>query len=174
MDEFDMPNLGKMHYFFSIEVVQSSVEIFIGQRKYAQEVLEKFQMNDCNFVQNPIVPCCKLTKDEERVRVDSTLYKQIVGSLMSLSATRPNMMFVVSLISRFMEAPTKLHLQTAKRMLRFLKGTVDYGVFYKKGKGNQLIGFSDSDYARDLEDGKSTSGQVFMLSLGAVPWSSKK
>ncbi|CAL9019313.1 unnamed protein product, partial [Prunus brigantina] len=67
-------------------------------------------MNDCNYVQNPIVPCCKLTKDEEGVRVDNILYKQIVGSLMYLSTTRPNMMFVVSLINRFMEAPTKHHL----------------------------------------------------------------
>lgn len=131
-------------------------------------------MNDCNSVQNPIVPGCKLTKDEEGVKVDSTLYKQIVGSLMYLSATRPDMMFMISLISRFMEAPTELHLQTAKRVLRYLKGTADYGVFYKKGKGNQLIGFSDSDYAGDLEDRKSTSSQVFMLSSGAVSWSSKK
>ncbi|BBH02476.1 hypothetical protein Prudu_013039 [Prunus dulcis] len=124
-------------------MVQSSAGFCIGQRKYAQEVLEKFQMNDCNSIQNPIFPCCKLTKDEEGVRVDNTLYKQIVGNLMYLSATR--------LISH-----------SAKHDVC---GTVDYGVFYKKGKGNQLIGFSDSDYARDLEDRKSTSGQFFMLSL---------
>ncbi|XP_034197107.1 secreted RxLR effector protein 161-like [Prunus dulcis] len=69
---------------------------------------------------------------------------------------------------------TELHYQAAKRVLRYLKGTVDYGLFYKKGKSNELVGFSDSDYAGDLEDRKSTSGHVFMLSSGAVSWSSKK
>lgn len=113
MDEFDMTNLGKMRYFVCIEVVQSPTGIFIGQRKYAQEILERFQMNDCNFVQNPIVPNCKLTKDEG-VRINSTFYKQIVGNLMYLSATQLDMMFVVSHISKFMKALTELHLQATK------------------------------------------------------------
>lgn len=84
------------------------------------------------------------------------------------------MMFVVSLISRFMENPTQLHLQAAKRVLRYLKGTTDFGIFYRKGGDDELIGYSDSDYAGDLEDRKSTSGYVFLLSSGAVSWSSKK
>ena len=73
-----------------------------------------------------------------------------------------------------METPTTLHLQAAKRVLRYLKGTADYGLFYKRGESGKLVGFSDSDYAGDLEDKKSTSGQVFLLSSGAVSWSSKK
>lgn len=87
---------------------------------------------------------------------------------MYLSATQAYMMYVVSLLSRFMEEPIELHYQVAKRVLRYLKGTVDYGLFYKKDESNELVGFSDSDYDGDLEDRKSTSGHVFMLSSGVV------
>ncbi|KAL6311202.1 hypothetical protein AAG906_000351 [Vitis piasezkii] len=148
--------------------------IFINQKKYTQEVLERFSMDKCNPVHNPMVPGFKLTKNGDGVRVDSTFYKKIVGSLMYLTATRPDVMFVVSLISRFMDCPTELHLQSAKRILRYLKGTIDFGVFYKKGGNEELIAYTDSDYAGDLDDRKSTSGYVFMLSSGAVSWSSKK
>ncbi|XP_038704736.1 secreted RxLR effector protein 161-like [Tripterygium wilfordii] len=93
---------------------------------------------------------------------------------MYLKATRPDIAFSVSLISRYMENPTQLHLQAAKRILRYLKGTIDFGVLYSKGGGSNLIAYADSDYAGDLEDMKSTSGYVFMLGSGAVSWSSKK
>lgn len=87
MSEFDMTDLGNMRYFLGIEVVQSSSGIFISQKRYAQEVLERFQMSNCNPVQNPIVPGFKITRDAEEERFDSTYYKQIVGSLMYLSTT---------------------------------------------------------------------------------------
>lgn len=102
-----------------------------------------------------------------------------MGSLMYLTAIRPDMMFVVSLISRYMENPTELHLQAAKKVLRYLKGTTGFGIFYKKGGDDgiffergggddELIAYTDSDYAGDLEDRKSTSSYVFLLSSGAI------
>jgi len=100
MSEFEMTDLGKMKYFLGIEVLQKLDGVFIGQRKYAQEVLDRFKMDQCNPVKNPVVPEHKLSKDEDGERVDSTLYKQIVGSLMYLTATRPDITFIVSLISR--------------------------------------------------------------------------
>ena len=84
------------------------------------------------------------------------------------------MMFVVSLISRYMENPTKLHLQAAKRVLRYLKGTTEFGIFYKKRGDDELAAYTDNDYAGDLEGRKSTSGYVFLLSSRAVSWSSRK
>ncbi|XP_070668933.1 secreted RxLR effector protein 161-like [Malus domestica] len=142
--------------------------------EYAQEVLERFSIDQFNPVHNPIVPGSKLTRDENGVRVDETFYKQIVGSLMYLTATRPDLMFVVSLVNRYMERPTETHLQTAKRVLRYVKGTVNFGVFYKEGGTEELVGYTDSDYVDDQNDRKSTFGYVFTLSLGAVSWSLKK
>ena len=121
-----------------------------------------------------MVPGFKLTKDEGGVEVDSTVYKQMVGSLMYLTATRPDLMFIVSLISRYMERPTESHLLAAKTALRYIKGTVSLGMFYKKGGSEKLVGYTDSDYAGDQDDRKSTSGYVFLMSSGAISWSSKK
>ncbi|KAM1556843.1 hypothetical protein PS2_040150 [Malus domestica] len=174
MVEFDMTDLGKMRYFLGIEVIQGSEGIFISQRKYAQEILERFNMDQCNPVLNPIVPGLKLTKDEGGIEVDGTVYKQMVGSLMYLTATRPDLMFVVSLISRYMERPTEVHMQAVKRVLRYIKGTTDLGILYKEGGTEEVIGYTDSDYAGDQDDRKSTSGYVFIISSGAVSWSSKK
>ncbi|XP_031285747.1 uncharacterized protein LOC116144434 [Pistacia vera] len=172
-----MTDLGKMHYFLSIEVKQIVSGIFIRQKKYAQEVLERFQMGNCNSVQTSIVPGTKLTKDVDGIKVDSTHFKHIVWSLMYLTTTRPDLMFVVSLISRFMESPTELHFQAAKRVLRYLKGIVDsthfkqsFGLLYKRKSEANLVGYSDSDYGGDLEDRKSTLGYVFMFSSVAVAW----
>ena len=154
MVEFDMTDLGKMSYFLGIEVLQKTDGILISQRKYVQEVLERFNMEQCNPVHNPVVSGFKLVKDEDGVRIDSTLYKQMVGSLMYLTTTRPDLMFIVSLISRYMERPTKIHLQTAKKVLRYLKGTLNFGMFYKKGGKEELVGYTDSDYAEDQDDRK--------------------
>ncbi|GKV33525.1 hypothetical protein SLEP1_g42028 [Rubroshorea leprosula] len=138
------------------------------------EVLDRFQMKNCNSVTTPVDKGVKLVKDPGGKSVDSKLYKQIVGSLMYLTATRSDIMNGVSLISRYMEHPKELHLQTAKRILRYLCGTADFGLFYKKADQTDLAGFTDSDYAGDLDDRKSTSGFVFMLGSGAISWSSKK
>ncbi|GKU96244.1 hypothetical protein SLEP1_g9499 [Rubroshorea leprosula] len=139
-----------------------------------KKVLDRFQMKNCNSVTTPIHKGVKLMKDPGGRSVDNKLYKQIVGSLMYLIATRLDVMHGVSLISRYMEHPKELHLQTAKRILRYLCGTIDFGLFYKKGDQIDLAGLIDNDYSGDLDDKKSTSWFVFMLGSGAISWSSKK
>ena len=171
--EFDMTDSGQIKFFLGIEVIQRLDNIFKCQRKYAAEVLNRLGIENYNSICNPIVPGQKIGKDENGAKVDVTLYKKIVGSLMYLTATRPDLMFVVSLISPFMACPIQ-HLTAAKMVLRYLKGTIDYGVFYRMGGVGDLIGFSDSDYAGDMEDSKGTSGYVFMMSGGAVAWCSRK
>ena len=173
--EFDMSDLGRMKYFLGIEVVQTANAIFICQQKYAHEVLERFGMGQSNAVANPMVPGCKLSKEGNGdSKVDATEYKRLVGSLLYLTATRPDIMYSVGMISRYMDQPTEMHLQSAKRILRYIRGTADLGISYKRGGEGSLIAFADSDYAGDVDDRRSTSGYVFMLGTGAVSWSSKK
>ncbi|PNX67455.1 copia-type polyprotein, partial [Trifolium pratense] len=131
-------------------------------------------MNDCNSLSNPKVPGSKLQKDETGQASNSTLYKQMVGCLMYLLATRPDLAFSVCLVARYMERPTEIHMAAVKRILRYLKGTVSYGLWYERGKGDELVGWSDSDYAGDIDDRRSTFGYVFMIGTKAVSWSSKK
>ncbi|XP_075664017.1 secreted RxLR effector protein 161-like [Castanea sativa] len=131
-------------------------------------------MKDCNPVNTPSEFGMKLSKDDGGKKVDNTLYKQIVGSLMYLTATRLDIMYVVSVFSKYIECPTEIHLLPAKRILRYLQGTKEFGLFLKKGEKSDLFGFTDSDYAGDSDDRKSTFGYVFMLGTGAVSWSSKK
>eukprot|EP00268_Persea_americana_P068892 TRINITY_DN9688_c0_g1_i1.p1 TRINITY_DN9688_c0_g1~~TRINITY_DN9688_c0_g1_i1.p1 ORF type:complete len:612 (-),score=107.26 TRINITY_DN9688_c0_g1_i1:387-2222(-) len=174
MTEFDMTDLGLMRYFLGIEVVQGAAGNFLYQKKYMLEILDKFEMKGCNSVGTPSSQDLMLTQKCSGKKVDATLYKQIVGSLMYLTATRPDIMHAVSLVSRYMESPTEVHLHAAKRILRYLSGTIDYGLFYKRGVKSGLFGFSDSDYAGDPNDPKSTSGYVFLMGSAAVSWSSKK
>lgn len=128
---FDMTDLGRMRYFLGVKVVQSEKGVFISQSKYAREIHERFGMENSKPVQSPIAPGNKLYKEGNRKVVDATNYKQMVGSLIYLTATRPDLMFAVCLISRYMEKPIELHLQAAKRILRYVKGTVELGIHYK-------------------------------------------
>ena len=157
MKEFDMTDLGLMHYFLGIEVVQSFDGIFISHKKYALKILDRFKMKNCNSVSTPTDLTLKLIKDDAGKKVNATLYKQIVRSLIYLTSTWLDIMNVVSLISRYMECPTETHLLVAKRIFRYLKGTADYGILYKRDRNSSLIGFSDSDYAGDIDDRKSVT-----------------
>lgn len=171
-NEFEMTDMGKMKFFLGVEVDQREDGIHISQKKYAKEVLERFNMQDCNSVKNPIVPGTVISTHGSREE-DATAYKQLVGCLMYLTVTRPDLMFVVCLISRFMADPKEEHMMIAKRVLRYLRGTLDYGIFYEIFSVMQLLGFTDSDYARDVNDRKSTSGYVFLMNGAAICWSSR-
>ncbi|PNX86621.1 copia-type polyprotein [Trifolium pratense] len=175
-DKFAILDLGKMKYFLGVEVNQSEQGIFIHQQKYGTEILKRFGMEECNKACSPIVTRCKLVKDENGKTIDATTYKQIIGCLMYLLATRPDLTFAVCLAARYMERPTEMHLAAVKRIMRYLKGTLKFGVMYKCKKVNNLTlqGWSDSDYAGDHDDRKSTSGYVFTLGESAICWSSKK
>lgn len=129
ISKLDMSDLGKMKHFLGIEVKWCLNGIFICQRRYACEVSTRFGMVDINAVKNPIMSGSKLCKDEGGVRVDETLFKQVVGSLMYLTVTRSDLMYVISLISRFMSNPTMSHWLAAIKILRYLKDTTDLGIF---------------------------------------------
>eukprot|EP00253_Pinus_taeda_P005715 PITA_05715 len=125
-EEFEMTDMGLLRYFLGIEVDQNENGIFISQARYVNEVLGIFNMQECKVAITPTVMGLKLSKEDNNKEFNPSLYKSIVGSLMYLTATRPDIMFVVSLISRFMERPKEAHWQVAKRILRYVKGAISW------------------------------------------------
>eukprot|EP00253_Pinus_taeda_P016228 PITA_16228 len=122
----------------------------------------------------PTVMGLKLSKEDNNKDFDHSFYKSIVGSLMYLTVTRPDIMHVVSLISRFMVRPKEAHWQEAKRIVRYVKGTKRFGILYTASECSDLIGYTDSDWPGSVDDRKSTSGYVFHMGSGAISWASKK
>lgn len=144
-EELEMTDMGLLRYFLGIEVEQNGNGIFISQAKYVTEVLERFNMQESKAAITPTVMGLKLSKEDNNKEVDPSLYKSIVGSLMYLTTTRPDIMHAVSLISRFMERPKEVHWQVAKRILRYVKGTKRFGILYTTSECSDLIGYTDSD-----------------------------
>jgi hypothetical protein len=172
--EFEMTDLGLMNYFLGIEVTQNDKGIFICQSKYARDVLKRFRMINCSPVSTPVAVGTKLSREQNEMDFDSTIFRKLVGSLMYLTATRPDIMYGVSLISRFMDTPKNSHWQAGKRLLRYIAGTMNHGILYSTSNNLQLVGYTDSDFAGSIDDRKSTSGYAFHLGTGVVAWASKK
>jgi hypothetical protein len=131
-------------------------------------------MEECNPTETPIPLGTKLSKKDEGPTVDSTLYKSLVGSLLYLTTTRPDIMYAANLVSRFMESPKDSHWKMAKRIPRYVAGTLNFGLWYTKSNSNQLSRYTDSDFAGSLDDMKITSGHVFQLGMNLISWASKK
>eukprot|EP00253_Pinus_taeda_P015708 PITA_15708 len=129
-------------------------------------------MQDCKPATTPMEPRLKLSAQSSSPLVDETLFRQLVGSLIYLTATRPDISFAMSYISRFMSAPKADHWITAKRVLRYVRGTPDYGLIYTRSSDPILNGYTDSDWAGSVDDRKSTTGYVFSLGSGVVTWTS--
>eukprot|EP00253_Pinus_taeda_P014116 PITA_14116 len=173
-EEFEMTDMGLLRYFLGIEVDQNENGIFISQAKYVNEVLGRFNMQEYKAAINPTVMGLKLSKEDSNKDFDPSLYKSIVGSLMYLTATRPDIMFAVSLISRFMERPKEAHWQAAKIIMRYVRGTKNFGMLYNVSEHSDLVGYTNSDWAGSVDDRKSTSDYVFHMGSGAISWASKK
>ncbi|KAJ0735424.1 putative RNA-directed DNA polymerase [Helianthus annuus] len=131
-------------------------------------------MEECHEINTPMEYGLKLSKNDPSEEVNPNLYRKLVGSLMYLTNTRPDIMFAVNKISQFMEYPRRNHWEAGKRILRYIKGTVNHGIVYSKGSKGKLVAFSDSDYAGSIDDSKSTSGYVFNFGSGAIAWQSRK
>ncbi|KAM3271852.1 hypothetical protein ACQJBY_042201 [Aegilops geniculata] len=130
-------------------------------------------MSDCNSCNTPMENRLKLKKNTGEV-VDSTEYRSLIGSLRYLVNTRPDISYAVGILSRFMESPGKEHWVAVKQLLRYIRGTLGLGCFFRKGEKDVLTGYSDSDHAGDLNDRKSTTGVVFFLGSGVITWTSQK
>jgi len=155
-NEFEMIDLGLLRYFLGIEVKQTENGIFISQAKYVAKILERFKMQNNKYAPTPTIMGLKLSKEYCSDNANLTLYKSMIDSMMYLTATRPNIMYAVSLVSRFMETPKETHWQATKRILRYDNGTKKYGILYKATSDFRLFGYTDNDWARSVDDKRST------------------
>ena len=143
--EFEMKDLRALHFFLGLEVWQESDEIFLGQGKYIEETLQRFGMMDCKSMPTPMVANLKLLNETSSDRVDSTIYRKMIGSLMYLTNTRLDICFADNTLSQFMVEPRRVHWIAAKHILRYLKGTVEYGLKYRSDHEVNLEGYTDAD-----------------------------
>lgn len=159
--------------FLGIEIQRlDDGSIFLNQKAYARKVLNKFSMIDCNAVATPADSNQVLEKFEDS-EIANYPYRQLVGSLMYLAiATRPDIAFAIGKVSRFLERPTQAHVVAAKRILKYIKGTISHGILYDSYGENRIDGYSDADYAGDVTSRKSTSGYAFVIGNGVVSWGS--
>ena len=172
---FKMSDLGELSYYLGIEVQQKGSMITLFQASYAKKLLQKAEMEDCNPCAVPMEPRLKLSKTGEGKPVDETFYRSMVGSLRYLVHTRPDITFAVGYVSRFMEKPTSEHLAAVKHLLRYIAGTLNFGVSYERGAGTpKLLGYSDADLAGDVDDRKSTTGMIYFLGQSPISWQSQK
>lgn len=174
--QFKIKDMGKLHYFLGVKVVQDEAGVWIGQPAYAESILQRFGMDHAKPVNTPVETSSNLVKSMEGCdNTDPQEYQSAVGSLLYLSTrTRPDITYAVSNVARFCGAPSKQHWTAVKRILRYLKGTQGLGLLYTKDGPQECIGYSDSDWAGDIGDRKSTSGYMFQMSGAAVTWRSKK
>ncbi|KZV46985.1 hypothetical protein F511_15782 [Dorcoceras hygrometricum] len=173
-DKFEMSMMGELTFFLGLQVRQLENGIFINQAKYTKELLKKFGMENSSAAATPMSSTIKMDKDEAGTAIEVSLYRGIIGSLLYLTSSRPDVMFAVCMCARFQAEPKKSHYIDVKRILKYLKGTSNVGLWYPKDSGFELIGYSDVDYAGCRIDRKSTSGTCQFLGDRLISWFSKK
>jgi len=158
---FEMKDLGELSHFLGFEVSSLKGGIFVSQQSYAKKLVGRFGLNQSKWCSTPLDTNIKLRREEGKLLPDPRPYRALVGSLIYLTITGPDIAFSVGLVSRYMQAPRKPHLEAAKRILKYIYSTIDMGLFFKKGGAFELRGFSDADLGGDFDDWKSTSGYAF-------------
>ncbi|WVZ94772.1 hypothetical protein U9M48_040631 [Paspalum notatum var. saurae] len=172
---FKMSDLGPLSYYLGIEVKQGQHGIELRQSAYADKLLEKAGMGRCNACATPMEVRLQLSKQGTSPTVDATMYRSLIGSLRYLLHTRPELTFAVGYLSRFMEEPRMEHMAAMKQLLRYVKGTCDHGLHYTNNGGKlNLLGYSDSGMAGDVDGRKSTTRVIFFLGGNPVTWLSQK
>jgi hypothetical protein len=157
--------MGPLSFYLGIEVHQDDSGITLRQTAYAKRVVELARLTDCNPALTPMEEKLKLSRDSTTEEVDATRYRRLVGSLRNLTHTRVDLAFSVDYVSRFMQRPTTEHQQAVKRIIRYVAGTLDHGLYYPRCPGEaHLVEYSDSDHVGDIDTSKSTSGFLFFFS----------
>ncbi|KAJ9554618.1 hypothetical protein OSB04_018663 [Centaurea solstitialis] len=171
---FEMSMLRELSFFLGLQVLQKPDGILINQSKYIRDLLKRFHMDTSSVANTPMASGTLIGADPKGKPVDQKTYRAIIGSLLYLTASRPDIMFATCFCARFQANPKESHMMAVKRILRYLKGTPNRGLWYPKESGFELVAFSDADHGGCQLDRKSTSGHVQFLGDKLVSWGSKK
>ena len=149
---FEMNDLGMLRYFLGMEVARNKFGIAVSQQKYVLDLLKETKMIGCKLVDTPIDPSVKFGLEAESVPVDRGRYQRLVGKLIYLCHTRPDISFAVNCVSQFMWSPKESHLEAVHRIFKYLKGTPDKGLFFKKTEAKGVEVYVDADWAGSISD----------------------
>ena len=172
--EFEMKDLGNLKYFLGIEVLRSKKGIFINQKKYILDLLAETGMIDCKPAETPITVNHGLQTELGGEMAEKEQYQKLVGKLIYLAHTRPDISYAVGVVSRFMHCPQIQHMEAVMRIIRYLKGTSNRGVLFENNGNLDLMAYTDAGWAGDKDSRKSTSGYFTLVGGNLVTWRSKK
>ncbi|KAI3759441.1 hypothetical protein L6452_07265 [Arctium lappa] len=172
--EFEMKDLGELKYFLGIEVLRSKQGIFMCQRKYVLDLLAETGMVDCKPADTPMIVNQKLYMKEKAELAEKERYRRMVGKLIYLSHTRPDIAYAVGVVSQFMHQPQKAHMEAVLRIIRYLKGTAGHGVLFRSNGHLETQLYTDADWAGDKGNRRSTAGYFTLVGGNLVTWRSKK
>eukprot|EP00253_Pinus_taeda_P033860 PITA_33860 len=161
--EFEMSMLGELTYFLGLQVQQNKDGIFISKTKYLKQILKKYGMEDSKPVCTLMVTGCSLSANDESAAVHQPTYRSMIGSLLYLTGTRPDIIHAVGIVGRFHANPKEAHLQAVKRVFKYLQGTQNYGLWYPRDTDLTLHAYTDANWAGSMDDRKSTSGGAFFM-----------
>ncbi|XP_073152802.1 secreted RxLR effector protein 161-like [Henckelia pumila] len=173
-DKFEMSMMGELTLFLGSQVKQLENGTFIIQNIYTKKLLKNFGMENCSASTTLMSSPVKLDKDEDGISVEVTMYRGLIGSLLYLTTSKSDIVFAVCLCARFHSDPKQYHYLAAERILKYLKGTQNFGLWYAKDNSFNLVGYSDTDYAGCKLERKSTSGSYQFLGDRLISWFSKK
>ncbi|XP_040371837.1 secreted RxLR effector protein 161-like [Rosa chinensis] len=172
--EFEMSMYGELNYFLGLQLRQLKVGMFLSQTKYAENLVKKLRLESAKIVTNPMSTSAKLSEDLTGKSVDQTLYKSMIGSLLYLTASRPDISYSVGVCAYFQANPRESYLEAVKRIIRYVSCTTNCGIYFTFDTNVEIAGYSDADWGGNLKDRKSTSGGCFFVGNNMVAWHSKK